>query len=131
MGVMLLRLLLMAHLLPLSEFAAYSLGLLISSSFCMLGCLGLQSVLQRDLPVLIVRRRERVGATICLQCVVVASACAVLAWIGISLCGSASLTLGAAAPVASIGILHGLAQQVFLVATVESRSRRETMRFAI
>lgn len=128
MGLMLARLLVMARLLPIERFSAYSLGILISSSFCMLGCLGFQSLLQRELPVQILRGRERAGGILTMQCVAIAIACAGLSGL---LAGLWALNDGVDTQVVLPGLLHGLSQQVFLIATVESRSRGATMRFAL
>ena len=80
MGLMLARLLIMARMFDVPAFATYASGLLVSGSFSMLACLGLQSQLQRGLPVMIVRRRERAGAVLLAQCTFVASGCAALGW---------------------------------------------------
>jgi O-antigen/teichoic acid export membrane protein len=126
MGVMLARMLVMARLLDLTGFAQFSLGLLVSSTFCMLACLGLQPLLQREMPVHFVRRRERAAAVLVAQCLLVAASTAALlaaAVAGLAWTGIPALTLG-------VGLLHGLSQQVFVVATVESRSRGDPVRFA-
>ena len=128
MGLMLVRLLLMARLLDVPAFAVYSAGLLVSSSFCMLACLGLQSLLQRDLPVMIVRRRKHAGGVLVMQCTLVAAICAtagaaVVAVSGISLAGLSPALL-------VLALTHGLSQQFFLIATVDSRSRGQPLRFA-
>jgi O-antigen/teichoic acid export membrane protein len=128
MALMFLRLAIVAHMLPVSDFAAYSAGLLVSSSFCMLACFGLQSLLQRDLPILIVHRRERAGEVLIIQCVMIAAVSAVVGLLFITaIDGSlAGLTVAGL----SVSLFHGLAQQLFIVATVDSRSRNQTVRFA-
>ncbi len=128
LGLMMVRLLIMARILDLSAFATYSAGLLVSSSFLMLGCLGLQSFLQREYPMLIVRRREFAGGVLLIQCGLVATACsaagvAAVSVIDIPLAGLSPLLL-------IIALMHGLSLQLFLVATVESRSRGQPLRFA-
>ncbi len=127
MALMMLRLLVMARLLDVPAFAVFSAGLLVSGTFCTLGCFGLQLLLQRGWPVNIVRGQERRGAILALQCILVAlagaAACAALVGAGLTPAGMTRSTLAA-------GLLHGLAQQVFLVATVESRSRGDSVRFA-
>lgn len=127
MGMMLVRILIMARLLPVDQFAVYSLGLLISTSFCMLGCLGLQPLLQRELPIQIIRGRERAGVISSTQCIVVATVSAVVLALPAAWWGTWS---GLTVQLAPLGLFHGLSQQVFLIATVESRSRGATMRFA-
>jgi O-antigen/teichoic acid export membrane protein len=128
LGLMMVRVLIMARILDLSAFATYSAGLLVSSSFLMLGCLGLQSLLQREFPMLIVHRREFAGGVLTMQCGLVATAClaigvAAVTLIDMSLAGLSPLLL-------VIALMHGLSLQLFLVATVESRSRRQPLRFA-
>ncbi len=127
MGLMMLRLLIMARLLDVQAFAEFSGGLLISGTFCMLGCLGLQSMLQREWPLNLVRRQERRGLVLAAQCNLVALGCSA---VGL-LVASAGVSLAGIAPgLLAIGILHGLSQQLFLIATVESRSRGDALRFA-
>lgn len=127
MGLMLARLLVIASLLDVSGFAAFSVGLLVSSTFCMLACLGLQPLLQRELPLLIVRRLEKRGAVLVVQSVFVALACAALAIASQAF----GIGVGSISPaLIGWGVLHGLSQQLFLIATVESRSRGDPVRFA-
>lgn len=128
MGLMMLRLLIMARILDLPGYAMYSAGLLVSSSFLMLGCLGLQSLLQRDLPMFIVRRRENAGGVLLMQSVLVASICAAIGSVVVLL---SEVSLAGLTPMLLVtALIHGLSLQLFLVATVESRSRGETLRFA-
>jgi O-antigen/teichoic acid export membrane protein len=127
LALMMLRLLVMARLLDVQGFAEYSTGLLVSTSFCMLGCLGLQSLLQRDMPILLARRRERAALVLMMQALLVAVACAAAVLLPAAL-GAGNLQ--AAPSTALVGVLHGLSQQAFLVVTVESRSRGEALRYA-
>lgn len=128
MGLMMVRLLIMARILDLPGYALYSAGLLVSSSFLMLGCLGLQSLLQRDLPMLIVRRREQAGGVLLMQSVLVASICAAIGAVVVVL---SELSLAGLTPMLLVtALIHGLSLQLFLVATIESRSRGESLRFA-
>lgn len=127
MGLMMIRMLLMARLLDVQSFAEFSVGMLISGTFCMLGCMGLQAMLQRELPLNLLRGQEHRGLVLAAQCNLVALVCSIVGLLatllGMSLTGISPLLL-------AMGILHGLSQQVFLVATVESRSRGQAMRFA-
>jgi O-antigen/teichoic acid export membrane protein len=128
MGLMLARLMVMARLLDLSEFATYSASLLISSSFCMLACFGLQPLLQRDLPVIITRHREKIGGVLMMQCVITAIASS---FIGIVFTGIDIIEVPAlSSPLVIIALIHGLSQQLFLIATVDSRSRSKTLMYA-
>src|SRR5690349_14433188 len=79
MALMMGRLLILARLLRVEEFGALSGALLVSGTFCMLGCLGLQSMLQRDWPVFIVHKRERRGLVLAAQCNLTAMAAAAIA----------------------------------------------------
>lgn len=127
MALMLVRTLLLARILDVPSFGAFSAGLLVSSSFCMLACLGLQPMLQRDLPVMVVRRRLRPGAVLLAQCIVVACCCAAVG----ALVALAGLPVaGLSRALLLVGLLHGLSQQLFLIASVESRSRAQPVRFA-
>ena len=128
MGLILVRTLVMAKLLDVSSFAQFSGGLLISSTFTMLGCLGLQSLLQRDMPVQIIRHRARASAVLLMQCLTVATTCAL---IGLVLVAAGLDVAGLSPGILAIGIIHGLSQQVFLIATVESRSRGQPLTFAL
>lgn len=127
MGLMMVRTLVMAKLLSVPSFAQYSGGLLVSSTFCMLGCLGLQSLLQREMPVQIVWHRERAAVVLLMQCLIVTTGCAI---IGLLLVAAGFSVAGLTSNFLAIGIFHGLSQQVFLIATVESRSRGESLYFA-
>ena len=128
MALMMLRILALAKLLDVPAFGVYSAGLLVSSTFCILGTLGLQSMLQRDMPVLLMHGRERASVCLLMQSVLVATACAALCLIvsafASGLAGLTSVALAA-------GVLHGLSQQLFLLVTVESRSRGEAVRYAV
>ncbi len=125
---MMLRIMLMARLFDLPGFARYSTGLLLSTTFCMLGCLGLQSLLQRDMPILYARRRGRAALVLMVQAMLVACICAA-ALVGPAALGAelAHLPPG----LATLAVIHGLSQQLFLVVTVESRSEGEPLRYAM
>ena len=124
--LMMVRLLMLARLLSLQEFGTLSLGLLASGTFGMLGCLGLQSVLQREWPVNLVRGQERRGLVRACQCNLVGALCAAAAL----LATAGGRVLLPHVGVIAIGIVHGLSLQLFLIATIESRSRGEPVRYA-
>jgi O-antigen/teichoic acid export membrane protein len=127
MGLMLARMLVMAQVLDVPNFAAFSAGVLVSSTFGMLACLGLQPMLLRDLSIQIVKQRERPGLVLLAQCVVVAIGCAIAGLVlAVTGCTAASLP----GSLFGVAVIHGLAQQIFLVATVESRCRGMPVRFA-
>jgi len=127
MGLMMARILVMAKILDIPNFAAFSAAQLVSSTFCMLGALGLQSLLQRDMPINFVQHRDRAATILLMQSLIVTLACAVIAWIFTAL---GFLMAGLSASLMFISILHGVSQQWFLLITVESRSRGETLLFA-
>lgn len=127
MGIMMLRPLLMARLLDVHEFAFYGLGLLVSSTFCMLGCMGLQSLLQREMPRQFMHKRELAASILLMQCLIVASVCAVF---GLMLSLMGQEIVGIDSWMLAVAVLHGLGQQTFLLATVESRSRGQPLRFS-
>jgi len=127
MGLMMLRLLVMARVLDVPAFGEFSGGLLVSATFCMLGCLGLQSLLQREWPVNLVRGQELRPLVRAAQCMLVALACGAVGLSG----AAAGLSLAGMPPaLIAAGLVHGVAQQFFLVSTVESRSRGDVLRFA-
>ncbi len=127
MGLMMARTLVMAKILDIPNFAAFSAAQLVSSTFCMLGALGLQSLLQRDMPINFVQHRDRAATILLMQSLIITLACAVIAWIFTAL---GFLMAGLTAGFMFISILHGVSQQCFLLITVESRSRGETLLFA-
>lgn len=122
-----LRMLVMARLLGIQAFADFSGGILVSSSFCMLGCLGLQTTLQRGWPVNIWRGQEIRGLARAAQCNLAATATAV-ALVAAVLFG---VSVGTFSPLLLVtGIVHGCSQQLFLIATAESRSRGDALRYS-
>jgi len=127
MGVTMLRLLVMARLLSVSAFASYSAGLLMSSTFCMVSCLGLQSLLQREWPVFVLHGQHRHAAVRVAQCCLLLVAAAALlmplAWFSDA---SAVMT----PLLVMVGVLHGVAQQTFLVASMGSRSAGDALGYS-
>jgi O-antigen/teichoic acid export membrane protein len=126
-ALMMLRLFALARLLDVLDFAQLSAALLFSSTFVMLACLGLQALLQRDMPVMFVRGRERAARVLLTQSVLAAYACAV---VGLVLAFASPCDFGSPTLLVALGLVHGLSQQLFLVASVESRSRGEPLRYA-
>jgi O-antigen/teichoic acid export membrane protein len=126
-ALMMLRLFALARLLDIPNFAQVSAALLVSTTFTMLGCLGLQALLQRDMPIMFVRGRERAARVLLGQSVLVAYGSAVVAMLAALV---VPLDFGSPANLVVLGIVHGLSQQLFVVASVESRSRGEPLRFA-
>ena len=123
---MMVRLLIVARLLSTEEFGRFSVGILSSGTFCMLSCFGLQMILQREWPVYIVRRLERHGLVRAAQCNIVALASAVFA-------ATTAAIIAYRWPQAiliAIGMLHGMSQQIFVVANFEARSRGDPVRSA-
>jgi O-antigen/teichoic acid export membrane protein len=127
MAIMMARLILLAGWLSLESFAALAFGLLISSSMGIIGALGLQLLLQRDLPGMLVRKEEIQAQCLMAQACLIAFACFVLA---LPIGSLGSLSSSYSAEVWRAGLLHGLAQQLFLIATTDSRSRGNPLKFA-
>lgn len=123
----LLRLMLLARMLDVPNFALLSGGLLVASTFSMLSCLGLYIVLLRDLPVLILRRQERRGALLLVQCILATVLCAAVA-IGLAPLLAPLASLDASAFV--LGVVYGVSQQAFLVVNTDCRSRGQLITFA-
>jgi O-antigen/teichoic acid export membrane protein len=128
LGLMSIRLLVFARLLNINDYGIYSAGLLISSSFIMLGCLGLYSLLQRDQPMMLVRGRELAASILLLQCIIVAISCCLVAS-SITAVNDLSLA-GLPSPLVILSLIHGLSNQLFLVVSLENRSRGQTLLFA-
>lgn len=127
MGLMMMRMLILARLLSLSEFAQFSEAVLVSSSFCMLRCLGLLSLLQRQWPVNLMHGQRRRPLMLAAQCNLVALFSALI----VSIISVAIPSFTAVAPAMLVlGIVHGFSQQTFLTATVESRSCGDSLRYA-
>jgi len=126
MCIMFARTLLAARVLDVPEFGLFSVGMLLSSTFCMLGCLGFYLLLQRDLPMLIAKHRRVRGAVMLRQTLLLAVA-GFACLLPLSFAGFFSVS-----PMFfAVSVFNGLAQQVFLVVTLQSRSEGWTMRFAI
>src|SRR5438094_432985 len=106
-ALMMVRLFALARLLDIPNFAQLSAALLVSTTFTMLGCLGLQSLLQRDMPIMFVRGRERAARVLLAQSVVVAYASALVAMLAAFV---VPLDFGSPANLVVLGIVHGLSQ---------------------
>jgi O-antigen/teichoic acid export membrane protein len=128
MALTLLRLLVYARHLGVDDFGRLSAGMLVSSGFCMLGCLGLMPMLQREWPVRLVNGQRRRGWIRALQCACaalgVAAVFLALTIVGGTVAGLSGVTL-------ALALVHGLGQQLFLVVTTESRSAGDTLRYAL
>ena len=127
MALLMLRVLLMARLLDVPGFAHYSMGLVVATVFCMLGALGLYPLLQRDMPMQLAHGRRRRALLLLAQALLVATACALVGMLAGVLPRAIAGLSGLAFAVA---VLNGLSQQAFLVATTESRSAGEPLRYA-
>lgn len=125
--LLMLRVLIVARVLDVPGFAHYSMGMVVASVFCMLGALGLYPLLQRDMPIQFARGRRRRAMVLLAQSLLVAAACAVVAMVAALLPRAVANLSGAAFIVA---LLNGLSQQAFLIATAESRSAGEPLRYA-
>lgn len=125
MVIMFVRTLLAARLLDVPEFGKFGIGMLVSNSFCMLSCLGFYLLLQRDLPMLITKGCVKRGLLILNQALLLGIG-SFLAMLSFSFAGIFTVSPG----FFMVSLLNGLAQQVFLVVSLHSRSQGKAMRFA-
>ena len=126
MALMFARLLIYAAQMPTAEYASLSAGFLVSGLMSMLASLGLQPLAQRELPGMLVRHRSRAAVVLLTQAILVSFALTALG-VTVTLAG---VSWPALDPVTAIvAFLHGVAQQVFLLCTVESRSRGSAVQF--
>lgn len=125
MAFMFVRTLLAARLLDVPEFGLYGVGVLVSNSFCMFGCFGFYLLLQRNLPMLIAKGCRRRGAIAMDQTLL-------FAFLGFWVSLPLILAVPFSAPPLffAISLFNGLAQQIFLVVTLQSRSEGKSMRFS-
>lgn len=128
MVLMMFRLLGLARFLGVEEFGYFNIGLLVSSTFSMSGCLGLQTMLRRDSPGQFIRGEEQQVELLTVQSCLVAL---VLCTLGLVVTGVFSSFLTIDGNYIALGFLHGLSQQLFLIATIESRSRGDVLRFSL
>jgi hypothetical protein len=121
------RIFLYGYLLQVNEFADLARALLISSTFGLLDSLGSQQLVQRVLPGLFAGQRDREGVFLILQTVLVTIVLAVsLLTVAIVF----GLLFGTPIWWIVVGLLHGCMNQIFLLASMESKSRLETMRYS-
>ena len=128
---MLARSVLQAKTLGIEEFANYSISILISSSFCVLGALGLQSIIQRELPVYLKHGRLYRSLKLIMLSVIIT----ILLMCIFGFSAFVSYTAVARDQEYSVevflyGLVHGGMQQVFLILTVFSRSQLRMYRFS-
>jgi O-antigen/teichoic acid export membrane protein len=126
MALMFARLLVYAAQMPTSEYASLSAGFLVSGLVSVLASLGLQPLAQREMPGMLVKQRSRAAVVLLTQAILVSLALTVV--------GVAATAVGVGWPALSpasamVAFLHGLAQQVFLLCTIESRSRGSAVQF--
>ena len=126
MAIMFVRTLLAVHLLDVPEFGLFGVGMLVSNSFCMLGSFGFYLLLQRDLPMLIAKGLGVRGKLLLHQTLILTMA-GFIGLLPLAFIGLFSVSPGFFA----ISLLNGLAQQAFLVVTLQSRSEGRSMHFAV
>lgn len=128
MGLMMVRLLAMAKLLEIGEFATLSSALILSGLVNTIACFGLFLHLQRMLPIELARHHHRASIVLMSQTIIAAFG---VGGIGI-IVGASGVSLGGiSADMVLLGAIHGLSQQLFLIATTESRSNNETVRYSV
>ncbi|NRP60360.1 hypothetical protein XMD564_001972 [Marinobacterium sp. xm-d-564] len=129
MVLMLARSLVQAQVLNVEEYASYNVSLLISSSFCVLGALGLQSISQRDLPLYLKQGKLTKSLKNIAQAIIVTLFLGVfflLIWVFTY--PSESTYSG---KVVGAGLAHGALQQTFLLLTIFSRSNLMMVTFSM
>ena len=117
--VMMARLLVLARVLTLEQFGIFNFCMLSSGTFCMFACAGLQMVLQREWPKLIILGFERRGLLRAAQCNIVSIGCGATGAVAAMACSG----FWPPAAFVALGLLHGVSQQLFVIASFESRSR--------
>lgn len=128
MGIMFGRLLLLAKVLDIRSFAELNAALIISGLVGMFASFGLFLDLQRKLPGQLARGRRRAATIQIVQAIVGTAAVALIGFTAASF----HLSFGSISTSAiGLGVFHGASQQLFLIATTESRSNNEPVRFAL
>lgn len=116
-----------ARLLDVSDFGLLSKLLLISSLFFATGSFGFRILAQRDLPKILVGGRYRKSLILLWQAAIVTTITILIAWsaslFGLSILGISSMTLLWA-------LIHGWAQQIFMLAVIDTRSRLQMTRYS-
>lgn len=123
-----LRVALYAQLLSVGNFGLLSKAFLISGIFGVAGSLGFHLLAHRELPALFIHKRYRCGMILLGRGAIVTSfvACclALLPLFGVQ-------PLGMAGAAFTLGLIHGWAQQIFMLSVIESKSRLEMTRYAV
>ncbi len=122
------KLIVYAQFIGVEQFGALGKMLLVSALFGMVGSLGLQSAASRDLPVFMARGQARRGLRLLAQTLAVTSAVAAIVLLSVVVQEPKVFDLSVEELV--LGVLHGWAQQMFLVAAFDSRSRLNMMGYA-
>lgn len=128
MALMLGRFLLFAKILDVNSFAELSAVYLVSGIIGMLSSFGIYLDLQRKLPGYLALGQRRAAATIIWQSLFGTVAIGV-AGIAFAIAGVSFGSISSTAVL--LGVLHGVAQQAFLIQTTESRSNSDPLRFSI
>jgi O-antigen/teichoic acid export membrane protein len=126
MGLMFARTLVLAKILDIELFGEFSIGMLVSNSFCMFSCFGFYQLLQRDQPVLINQGRNTRAFILVNQALLMGCLVFLLGFF-LSLLDIFEIPQ----VFFMLGLLNGFAQQQFLVVTQNSRSYGRTFEFAI
>jgi len=128
MGLLLTKVLVIAKMTDFEGFAKYSMCLLISSSFCMLVSFGLQIKLQCEWPIFIIEGRERRGLILSLQNYYISLALFIILVLAANI---SNIFLLLNLLLIQIALFNGLANQWFLIATTESRSRHNSLKYSV
>ena len=128
MIMMLGRLLIYARILSVQSFAQLNAILIVSGVIGMMSSLGFFLDLQRKLPGHLALGRRRSAGMMIWQSLIGTFAIGIVgvltSGLGVSLGSMSSSAI-------FFGVMHGVAQQVFLIATTESRSDNDTLRYSL
>lgn len=117
-----------ARLLSVDDFGLLSKLLLISGFFCVAGSCGFQILAQRDLPAMFAHQRYRRGL------VILGKACMITSVVALLLCVTpvfGYVPLNVAGLALLIAVIHGWAQQSFMLVVLDSRSRLEMVPYSL
>lgn len=124
--ILMFRFLYVAKFLNPEQYATYSFIILISSTYTIFSTFGIQSVLQRDMPILFYNKRNIHANTLLMKSLIVNlfvfSIFTIISLLIFLLSNSHQEII--------FGILHGFTQQLFLLLSTESRSKLELNRLS-
>lgn len=128
MIVMFLRAPLAAAFIEPLEFATFAAAMLIANAVVMFGAFGYYLQQQREVPRLLVRDDQPAAAR-SLYDTIYATGLVLIT--GVAISASGLEVAGLEGHLVALAIVYGFSQQLFLIATVDSKSRGQTTRYAL